>query len=281
MRTRHFLVVVSLFCCAAGTAGAQALPSAALGNAQSWSTFDWVHAQSSAIWQSPAWSAPQTTGEAAFEDKRSAPVTINGQDFEARTYTDRTSTSPTYKLQVTGDGVPKCNSLREWGRRTFGQGMSREASYTMAFGSTPDTQLRMINETYQWISGHTGVTLECIGTSALQNDDGRGSFAVMTFRSATETERLIPLSAIRCQEQGGSRSVVFVLDEYMTSVLRADLSPFAIHAIFTEGSIQFQPTGNSDVTYSINRITGQLIIRSGNISAEMNCDHTELGSRRF
>ena len=261
---------------------AQPITASSFSNRTEWTTFDWEQAPLSALWSNTSWSSPERTGEPAFENRRMANITIGGVPVEARSYIDQSTAVTRYKFQLTANSLRACDALRQWGMRSFGPAVTREASYTMRFGSTPDTQLRLIDQGDQWILGTTSLTLACLGSAPVDGDDPRGVIAVLTIRADSPSERVTPLSPIRCVGAESDQSdMILVLDEWGRAVRRADLSPFATNAIFSETSVQFSPTSDSDARFTINRITGQLVARLDNVSMRWQCDRTELGTRRF
>jgi len=117
----------------------------------------------------------------------------------------------------------------------------------------------------------------------IPSDNERALLGVLTFAPEDTVERLIELSAILCRSvDSNSSSITLILDEYLSSVRRADLSPLATNVAFTPTSVGFSMTADESVTFSIDRVTGQMTARgSDGVSAQWQCDRTEIGQRRF
>jgi hypothetical protein len=256
--------------------------SLTLPTPSAWATFDWTNASASPLWRSPHWTAGAPQNDPAFEDPLAASAVIDEHVTQARAFTDRSHDDVRYKFQLRDDGVAGCDRLRTWANRVFGNAPLRDATYTARFGDTSDTQLRILDQSSSWIVGTTGIEFACIGSAPVDGDDLQGTLGLLTFRTKTDMVAVIQLSAIRCVPTDPSQpSLTIVLDESRNAIRRADMSLFAQHAIYSPTGIQFTPNADSGVTFFIDRTTGQMTASTPGARHSWNCEHVEIGARRF
>ena len=244
-----------------------------------WKAMEWSQPESSALWKASGWEPLEGEG-ALLKDEHNGKVlkrrtlSMGGDALHAQWTSNDVGTFTNFWGEISrGD----CLEIVKVFKTRFGSPITNDGTANFSF--SPDAQLFLVSEQYQWDVGNTRISASCFGMTKPATDDSKKNNFLLgiEYTNLSATPKLIPKFALRCTQRihvsnGGVEDsdmgdFEFWVDVHNKNVLNAHniilSDPHSFHA--DDGAIDFSITNNGNdvlrssvLHYSLNRQTGEI-----------------------